>query len=269
MAPATVVALVLAASTASEVKLAAPQWSGANVTPESARFWTGHLAQQLTLLGPRVITGEEIAALLGVERQKQLLGCAELEGSCMAELANALGSDAVIIGSVGHFGDQFQINIKIVASGDGKQLALFSSSVTGEAAVVPELTRAAQELAQQLLTALGVKSVGKAVSRRWWALAPAVLGVAALGVGAGTMVAANDDASQLRDPNTTLQYADAVKLYGSGRDNQRIGIGSLIGGGVLLAGAVALFFVLAEPAESVALTPGGHSLGVALEGVRW
>ena len=38
----------------------------------------------------RVMTSGEVAQVIGLERQKQLLGCSETGASCMAELAGAL-----------------------------------------------------------------------------------------------------------------------------------------------------------------------------------
>ncbi|MCI0569179.1 MAG: hypothetical protein L0Y66_00350, partial [Myxococcaceae bacterium] len=50
------------------ITLAAPGFSTVNVTPEMATFLNDHFAQQLTLQGLRVITSNEVQALVGLER---------------------------------------------------------------------------------------------------------------------------------------------------------------------------------------------------------
>jgi hypothetical protein len=52
-----------------------------------------------------VIGTDEVRAMLDFEAQKQLVGCNEGD-SCLAELADALGADAVIVGGVVHLGGE-------------------------------------------------------------------------------------------------------------------------------------------------------------------
>jgi hypothetical protein len=136
------------------VTLAAPGFQTVNVAPELATFLNDHFAQQLTLGGLRVITGREIGALVGLERQKQLLGCSDAESECVAEIANALGADGLVTGNVGRFGtDTFQVNTRILGP-DGKPLTVSSARVQGETAVLDELSRAAREAATELQSRL-------------------------------------------------------------------------------------------------------------------
>ncbi len=136
------------------ITLAAPGFSTVNVTPEMATFLNDHFAQQLTLQGLRVITSNEVQALVGLERQKQLLGCTEQDASCMAEVANALGADGLVTASVGKFGDSYQVNTKIIGA-DGKPLTVSASRVTGDTAVLDELTRVARAASSELKSRLG------------------------------------------------------------------------------------------------------------------
>jgi hypothetical protein len=59
--------------------------------------------------GVSVITEADMVALLGLERQKQIIGCSE--GSCLAEIGGALGADRLITGSVGRLGSTVVINL--------------------------------------------------------------------------------------------------------------------------------------------------------------
>src|SRR5690242_11003681 len=96
--------LVIAAQVAAP-HIAAPDLTVVGLELNRGALYTEHFAQQLTALGFSVVTQKQIASLLGQERQKQLLGCATQSDSCIAELASALGSDAIITGSVAKLGD--------------------------------------------------------------------------------------------------------------------------------------------------------------------
>ena len=67
----------------------------------------------------RVITSRDIGALLGVERQKQLLGCGDDTG-CSVELASALGTDLLLQGSVGKVGATFVITARLLDTKDSR-----------------------------------------------------------------------------------------------------------------------------------------------------
>ncbi|MBK7859850.1 MAG: hypothetical protein IPJ65_14750 [Archangiaceae bacterium] len=131
-------------------KLAAVGFSHANVAESVAEVASDHFAQQLSGQGFRVVTAKELAALIGIERQKQLLGCADSDSSCLAELTNALGTDALVTGSIGRFGARFTVNIRVTAATDGAALAVFSSEVGSEDELPATLSRAAADIAGQL-----------------------------------------------------------------------------------------------------------------------
>jgi hypothetical protein len=81
------------------------------VTRETARLYTEALAGELRRRpGTSVLTDADVAALLGVEKRKQLLtGCSD--AGCLAEIGGALGADRVIHGTVGRVGASLLINI--------------------------------------------------------------------------------------------------------------------------------------------------------------
>ena len=102
------------AMAAEPLKIAAPGLQTVKISKEMAEFCNQHLSAALTQHSFRVLTPAEITAVLGLERQRKLIGCEE-DTSCVAELANALGVQAVLLGSVGSFGDLFQVNLKIIS----------------------------------------------------------------------------------------------------------------------------------------------------------
>lgn len=60
---------------------------------------------------------KDVSTLLGVERQRQLLGCSEEATSCMAEMAGAVGARFVLSGSLAKLGESaFQLNLQTIDS---------------------------------------------------------------------------------------------------------------------------------------------------------
>lgn len=144
-------AAVVAAS--GPIKVAAPGLSAVSVSAELQAFVNDHLAQELVLEGVEVVTSSQIASVLGLERQKQLLGCSE--SGCVAELANALGVDAILLGTVAKLGAVIQLDVRVVSAADATGLALYSERVSSEAGLLDAMTRAAKSLAPQLAKATG------------------------------------------------------------------------------------------------------------------
>jgi hypothetical protein len=64
----------------------------------------------------QVMSSNDIATLLGVERQKQLLGCSDEKGSCLTELAGAVGARFVLSGSLAKLGDVVQLTLTTLDS---------------------------------------------------------------------------------------------------------------------------------------------------------
>lgn len=152
--------------------------------------------QRVSVLGT-----DEVRAMLDFEAQKQLAGCAE-GNSCLAELADALGADAVIVGGVVNLGDETVVTLKRVdqqsaavsqqlskrlQAGDGEELLAVVGDIV--AALFPEVPLRAgevrgvsDEIAVRLhppplppwafwttLGASGALASSTLVSATWWA----------------------------------------------------------------------------------------------------
>lgn len=144
--------IVWLAATATPPRLAAPGLSVVNLEPKLGEFYTQHLAQRLAVEGLQVVTSRDISALVGLERQQQLLGCDEQQSSnCMAELAGALGVDGVILGDIARIGPVYQLNVRVMAAGNGRPLSAYSAQVRQEELLLDELARAASHIATDLL----------------------------------------------------------------------------------------------------------------------
>lgn len=72
---ATLALLVtLGAAPAGPVKIAAPLLEGVNLSDELTAFYSDHLAQQLASHGLKVTNPRDVGQVLGLERQRELLG---------------------------------------------------------------------------------------------------------------------------------------------------------------------------------------------------
>ena len=60
----------------------------------------------------KVIAGRDIQAMLGFEKQKDVLGCTD--AACLAEVGGALGVERIVAGHIGKVGSTFVVNIKLI-----------------------------------------------------------------------------------------------------------------------------------------------------------
>lgn len=82
------------------------------IDPQVAGPFTEALTTEIASRGFfDVVSSRDVQTLLGVERQRQLLGCSE-QGSCMTELAGALGARFVVSSSLAKLGDTFQLTLQ-------------------------------------------------------------------------------------------------------------------------------------------------------------
>ncbi len=100
------------------------------VDAQTAKVFDEALAGELRRhAGLSVITQADVAALLGVERQRQMLGCAE--AGCIAEIGGALGADRVVHGSVGRVGSSLVVNLASLDARRAAQAASVSERLQG------------------------------------------------------------------------------------------------------------------------------------------
>ncbi|MCC7071021.1 MAG: hypothetical protein IT383_06855 [Deltaproteobacteria bacterium] len=121
---AVALATSLAPSAAHARKLGAlPLAAGANVDAKTAIALSEALAGELARVpGCEVITQAQMKALLDLEAQKQLVGCAD--DTCMAQLGAALGVDELVGGTVAKVGTSWLIGLRRVdAKTAGSRLA--------------------------------------------------------------------------------------------------------------------------------------------------
>lgn len=96
--------------------------------------------------GTSVLTQSDVAALLGLEKTRQMLGCSE--SGCMAEIGGALGADRVVHGSLGRVGESLVVNLSALDPKRGRAAASVSERLrgAGEEAFLDALPRIAEAL---------------------------------------------------------------------------------------------------------------------------
>jgi hypothetical protein len=107
------IALITASSGAEKPRLIVLELSAqAGVEHEVASALTDAVAAEVDRRGYFQSTSpRDVQTLLGVERQRQLLGCSD-EGGCLTELAGALGARYVLNGAVARLGDAYQLSLQ-------------------------------------------------------------------------------------------------------------------------------------------------------------
>jgi hypothetical protein len=163
LAVALVSSLVCAAA---PLKLATVGFSQVGLSDAQAGFYAEHFSTKLSEEpNVRITTPKDMAALLGIEKQKQLLGCSDQSSSCMAELAGALGADGLITGQVAKVGKRFQLNLKVIA-GDGSRTLFVHSSklLASEEDLVEELNSVAGDAIRKVREQLGMREDGSSAA---------------------------------------------------------------------------------------------------------
>jgi TolB-like protein len=69
-----------------------------------------------------VVSSKDINTLMGVERQKAMMGCSEDQSACLAELSGALGAKFVMSGTVAKLGDAYQLTLQTLDSGKAQPI---------------------------------------------------------------------------------------------------------------------------------------------------
>jgi hypothetical protein len=230
-APALLV-LLLTAGEPRELKIAALELGLNGLDPGLAGPLTDQLVKPFAPV--RVVTPRDIGALLGLERQKELLGCSA-GGECMAELGNALGVQGVLRGDVVKIGAVIQINARVIDPLGGKPLAQASEQITKDELLFDALTRVGADLRRQFYASLGetppappgsdavvVRPMNRGM-RRWFPI-PLVVGAASL-VGSGALFAlAKSRYDQLTQGNPmSIMASELPSLVEGGKLYQTLG----------------------------------------------
>jgi hypothetical protein len=250
--------------------VALPDLNAVKLATGESELYSQLLSQHLASRGVRVITARDFSAVVGLERQKELLGSGEAcSDSCITELAAAMGVDAIVVGDIGKPGNSYSMSFKVLAARNGTALAIYSAQVANADAMDAALDEAAWSLMSQLKGVRPELTPGprpgvraSSAPRKVWALAPLIIGVAALSFGAYGIAQAGSDYSKLRSAGSA---AMAQQFHDSGKTMQLAGWISLGAGVVALAAAAGVFLLGAsdQVSPAVSVGPGSATLGLA------
>lgn len=269
MAPLLVLALLGAQPEAPRVLM--PDLQSVNLEPARAQAYTTRLAQRLAFQGVRVTTGAELRAVLGLDRQKQLLGCED--DTCRGLAFSELDGDGLLVGTASKLGSKWTLDVTILAPGSTKKLASASATGTDEDMLLSSIPLVAERLASQLGAALGRTLVAGGTEERrpslikrlaWVPLGVGVLAGAAGGLGLGLAQATASSLNAVREPGAALTPGQTAELVADGKLQQTFGwVGVGVGAaGVLGAAAMFLFGGEEVVSAGVAVTPGAATVTV-------
>lgn len=125
------------------------QTAGSGVDEKTAQALTGAIVSELRKQGAfsRVVSSSELEALMGFERQKQLLDCNA--SSCMTEIAGSLGVDFLVVGSIAKLASSWLFNLKLINTQKATAVVDFGERLKGadEDAVLDVIPRAVAQIA--------------------------------------------------------------------------------------------------------------------------
>ncbi len=254
----TLVAVLCAA--AAPQKLVVTRFSAVGVESERAAYFAAQLGARLQSRGFNVITEKDLIAVLGIERQRQLMGCSD--ASCMVELTSALGADVLVSGSLVKLGDEIEATANVTDARNARLLA--SRRVTGdsEQAVLDGLGVAADQLAAELRSERPPLQAGRVTL---WA--PLFGGALAAGVASGVLFVMAGGAYRMLDGASATARLTAAQADAAVRDGKALQLGAWVAAGVAGAFAVAGLIALLWPAPyqvrlALAPNPGGGALAL-------
>jgi hypothetical protein len=113
--------LALALSAAPKLAVL-PVAAGEGIPASTAAALTEALSGEVRRrAGVEVVTQREIAAVLTLERQKEMLGCTS--DACVAELGGALGCDRLVSGDLAKLGESFLLHLRVVETARARVVA--------------------------------------------------------------------------------------------------------------------------------------------------
>jgi hypothetical protein len=250
-------ALVAVVAVAAPLKLATVGFTEVGLPVGQGSFFAEHFATKLAEDdGVRVVTPKDMAAVIGVEKQKALLGCSDSSASCMAELAGALGADGLVTGQIAKVGKSFQVNVKIIAGDGSRTLFVHSSKLLAtEEDVIEELNAVAVKATRRVREVLGlavpvagpapeVSTTPSSSGRSALRLLPGILGVGAVVAGVIELVLAGGAYGELTDTTKwpTLTVTQAQLDRDGGKTSVELG-SLLLGVGVAIIVGTIIFYL--------------------------
>ena len=251
---------------AAPVKVAAPGFQTIGIDPNLSTLFVERFAVLAHNAELSIVTQRDVQSVLGLERQRQLLGCSG--SSCMAELAGALGADAVLSGTLARAGSSLTLVLRVVRAADGSELASASVRAADEDGLQHWLEEHAAALGERIVARVRGLPDPQA-SRppgwlRWASLGAGVL----LGAGGGTLFGLSRVDAQALATASASMPVDATAVAQRGNAFEKSGLVLMSAGAALLVASVVLFALPARDSE-FAVVPLSGGGGVLVWGGRF
>lgn len=244
------------------VKLAVPGLVTVNVDQKLADLMMDSFVVGARSDDLEVVTARDISTVLGLERQRQLLGCDSSGSNCVAELAGAVGADAVLSGTIARSDVSLTLVLRAIRAQDARELASVTVRARSQDELQDWIDSHARGFGQQLVARFrGESDPGRGPAwPKWTAL---IGGVVVGGSGGALRGFAETKADALRGAtraapvNVEATASDGRIFEATG--NVMVGVGAA----ALAAGAV-LFAV--QPSTPLALVPVPGGAGLVVQG---
>lgn len=242
---------LLAAAPAAPSAIAITRFRIVQVDPALGGYAEDRLAASLARRGFQVTTPADLETVLGLERQRQLLGCSE-DTSCLAEISAALGVPLVVTGRLTRLGKRFELDVRVIQQKDGRVVVSDARAVEDEARIGELLEQAADTIADALMP-----KAAPAGPFRWRLWVPLIAGVASI-AGGGVLIgtAEREYASfTTAGGNATLLVNDDVGARFESLSTRRgVGIGLGVFGAALIATGIVWNALTPDAPVNVAIT---------------
>lgn len=236
--------LVLALTQTPPVTMASPAFSSTGVDAALVTAWQDRFVSRVSGPGIRVSTARDIQQMLGLERQRELMGCNTEGTSCLAELAGALGVELLLTGNIVKSESGYLASIRVLRTKNGESLFSPSERLKSEGALLDWLDVTADALRRTLVPE--VKSEASPVVK--WI--PALVGAGAL-IGSGVCFGLSASKyGELAGPNPP-ELADISDVRAQGETLQWVGVSLAAAGGVAVLSSIIWAAVAPAPAKSV------------------
>jgi len=155
------IALLCPATVRADAKVGALDFTTRGLKSQLGPVYSERFAFFLRRQGLTVTTSKDLATVLSLERQRQLLGCADASSTCMSELVGALGVEALVTGQLARVGKSLQLLVKLVDARTAATLFSLSKTLKDEEEVLEALEAAAPDAAAAVERAFPSAPVAK------------------------------------------------------------------------------------------------------------
>ncbi len=140
---------------------------GVTTSGEKLKALADSISEQLlTELGKtekvEVMGSSDVAAVLGMERQRATMGCADDTSSCVAEISAALGAPWLVTGSIGQSGKTTRLDLKLIRARDGKVVFRDGRNIKDESEVYDIVSDVVSLLVKKIDLAAAASGTGTA-----------------------------------------------------------------------------------------------------------